>query len=90
MLARWKKEELYQIFTLDTGEVLTMAMEAAKDMLRGLAQMKIDDSDKDLVARLTATLRKMHKRVQNYLCGTSVANKFGFPAVEKIFEEAAG
>jgi hypothetical protein len=69
VLAGWKKEELYQTFTLDTGEVLTMAMEAAKDMLRGLAQMKIDDGDKDLVARLTATLRKLHKRCKTTSVG---------------------
>jgi hypothetical protein len=90
VLAGWKKEELYQTYTHDTGEVLTMTTEAAEDMLRGLAVMKIDEGDKELVARLTTTLRKVHKRAQDHFCRTSVVNKYGFPAVEKIFKEAAG
>jgi inactivated superfamily I helicase len=64
-----------------------MAMETAEDVLRGLEKIKIDDGDKESVARMTTMLRNLHRRTQDQFCRTAVANKHGFQAVGRIFEQ---
>jgi hypothetical protein len=47
---------------------------------------KFDEGDKDLVDKLKATLRKMHKSVKEHCLKVAVVNKMGLQAIEKIFQ----
>jgi hypothetical protein len=52
-----------------------------------LEKMKIDDGDKESVARMTTMLINLHTQSQDQLCRTAVVNKYGFQAVGRIFEQ---
>jgi hypothetical protein len=90
VLASWKQGEPYQAFTLGVGECWSMMMETAEDVLRGLESMKVDEGDKEMVGRMKTTLRKLHRRAQEQFCRAAVANKHGFQAVNRIFEQPTG
>jgi hypothetical protein len=85
-LAKWKKEEPLQKYTLMVGEVFTTAAEAMEDILRGLEKITIKEGELARVEALRGTMRKAHQEVTATYTRTEIGNRLGLQALDKIFD----
>jgi hypothetical protein len=85
-LAKWKKEEPLQKYTLMVGEAFTTAAEAMEDMLRGLEKITIKEGELAGVEVLRGAMRKAHLEVTSTYTRTEIGNRLGLQALDKIFD----